>query len=155
MNVRSVLACAIAMALVPGAAVAGRFGGGGGFSRPAGGFDLHNDAPSSIHPPQGGTHSSTGPYGTNRTTTVSNTGGGYDRTTTAQNGSYNRTSSGSANQNGNVSHSTSASSPYGSRSGSTSGNVNTGNYSHNGSGSNEYGGSYQQFGIRQRLQSHL
>jgi hypothetical protein len=143
MNVKRLTCIALVAAIVPATAIAGRFGGGG-FSRPSGGFDFHQDAPAA-RPPQGGTHSSTGPAGTNRTTTVSNTGGGYNRTTTAQNGQYNRTSTGSANQNGNYSHSSSGSSPYGSHSSSTSGNVNSGNYSHNGSGSNA-NGSYSNSG---------
>lgn len=143
MNVRHTFACAIAVAAVFATSGIGRFGGGG-FSRPAGGFDFHNDAPSSLRAPQGGTHSSTGPYGTNRTTTVSNNGSGYNRTTSAQNGGYSRTSSGSL-QNGNYSHSTNGSSPYGSRSGSTSGNVNSGNFSHSASGSN-VNGSYSNSG---------
>jgi hypothetical protein len=112
------------VALLPTAASAGPRGGG---------FDFHSEAGQSAR------RSSTGPAGTNRTTTVTNTGNGYNRTTTANNGDYNRTSTGGANQNGNYYHSSSGSSPYGSHSSSTSGNVNSGNYYHQGSGNNPYG----------------
>ncbi len=141
-------AIAALCAIVPQTAMAGRFGGGGGgrgggFSRPSGGFDMHRDAPSSWHPPQTASHSSTGPYGTNRTTTATNTGNGYNRTTTAQNGQYNRTSSGGYNSStGNAYHSTSASGPYGSRSSSTNGNVYSGNYNHSGTATNAWGQTY-------------
>ena len=53
-----------------------------------GGWDFHGDS---------GTHSSTGPAGTNRSTTVTNNGGTYHRTTTASNGDYNRTTNGGYN----------------------------------------------------------
>ena len=135
MIARRTAAIALILALFPLAASAGRFGGG--FSRPSGGFDFHGEGGAS-HPPTQ-SHSSTGPYGTNRTTTVNNTGSGYNRTTTATNGDYSRTSSGGASNNGNFYHSSSGSSPYGSHNSSTSGNYNTGNYNHNGSGSNPYG----------------
>jgi len=108
-------------------------GGGGGFSRGGGGgWDFHGDT---------GTHSSTGPMGTNRTTTVNQgANGGYNRTTTANNGDYNRTTNGGYNPNtGNFYHNTNGSSPYGSRNGNTYGNVNSGNYNHSASGSNPYG----------------
>jgi hypothetical protein len=142
MNARRVTALALLLAVLPPAAGAAGRGGGGGFrgggGYRGGGFDLHNDA-ANAHP-QTYNHSSTGPAGTNRTTTATNTGNGYNRTTTATNGNASRTSSGSYNANtGNFNHSTSGSNGYGSRSGSTSGNVNSGNYSHNASGSNPYG----------------
>ena len=117
------------------AGVAGR----GGFSRPSGGFDMHNDAP----PPRAGqtySHSSTGPEGTTRTTTATDTGNGYNRTTTDNNGQYNRTSTGAYNSsNGNYNHTSNTSTPYGSQHSTTGGNVYSGNYSHNGNGSNQYG----------------
>ena len=143
MNRRYVTAAAL-LALLPLTAVADAFPrGGGGFARPSGGFDMHGEG---AHPPQSVDHSSTGPAGTTRTTTGSYGGGSYNRTTTANNGNANRTSSGSYNGgNGNYSHSSSGSNGYGSRSGSTSGNVNSGNYSHNGSGSNP-NGSYNNSG---------
>ena len=114
----------------------GDFGGfrGGGFGGSRGGFDFHNDR---LHP-QSFNHSSTGPAGTSRTTTATNTGSGYERSTTATNGNYSRSSDGAAS-NGNYSNGTSASNGYGSRSSSTSGNAYTGNYSHSGSGSNPDG----------------
>ena len=133
MKAQRILALTVLFVVFPAIAIAGR----GGYSRPAGGFDFHGESGGSH--PQSGSHSSTGPYGTNRTTTVNNTGNGYNRTTTANNGNYSRTSSGGASNNGNVYHSSSGSSPYGSHNSSTSGNYNTGNYSHNGSGSNAYG----------------
>ncbi len=132
MTASRILTAALALALLPSAALAGR----GGFSRPSGGFDFHGDAAS--HPPTA-SHSSTGPAGTNRTTTATNTGNGYSRQTTASNGNYNRTSGGSANSNGNYNHYSSGSNGYGSHTSSTSGNVNSGNYNHSGSGSNPYG----------------
>jgi hypothetical protein len=139
MNVKSIVAIALTLALASAVADArGYAGGGARFSRPAGGFDFHNDGAASR--PPSGTHSSTGPYGTQRTTNYSTGTNGYSRNTTATNGNYTRTSGGSGNYNtGNVNHYSSASNGYGSRSGSTSGNVNTGNVSHNGSGSNPYG----------------
>jgi len=136
MNAKHAAAIALLFCFIPIASDAGRFGGGG-YSRPSGGFDFHGESGASH--PQNYSHSSTGPYGTNRATNVTNTGNGYNRTTTANNGAYSRTSSGGANSNGNVYHSSSGSSPYGSHSSSTSGNYNSGNYSHNGSGSNPYG----------------
>jgi hypothetical protein len=135
MKAKRAAAIALLAAVVPLAAVAGR--GGGGFARPSGGFDFHGESAASH--PQSYSHSSTGPYGTNRTTTATNTGNGYNRTTTANNGTYNRTSSGGASNNGNYYHSSSGSNGYGSHSSSTNGNYNTGNYNHNGSGSNPYG----------------
>jgi hypothetical protein len=128
MNATRVAAIALLFFFAPLASDAGRGGFSGGRG---GGFDMHNDGSAS--------HSSTGAYGTNRTTTVNNTGNGYNRTTTATNGNYSRTSSGGASNNGNYYHSSSGSNGYGSHSSSTSGNANTGNYSHNGSGSNPYG----------------
>lgn len=140
MNAKSIAAASLIAALIvpSSAALAGRGGGGfrgGGFGGARGGFDLHADSPH----PTGGTHSSTGPAGTSRTTTVNQSANGYNRSTTATNGNYSRTSGGSGNTNGNYSHYSNGSSPYGSHSSSTSGNVNSGNYSHSGSGSNQYG----------------
>lgn len=145
MKLSHIAALAIAAALIPLAADAGRFGGG--FARPSGGFDMHADG-GTYHPPQTATHSSTGPYGTNRTTTATNNGNGYSRTTTANNGAYTRTTNGGYNSStGNVYHNSSGSSAYGgSYHGSTSGNVNSGNYSHSGSGSSPYYGSYSNSG---------
>ena len=99
---------------------------------------MHSEG-AAAHPSQSYSHSSTGPAGTNRTTTATSTNNGYSRSTTATNGNYNRTSYGGANTNGNYYHGSSASNGYASRSGSTSGNVNSGNYNHNGSGSSPYG----------------
>jgi hypothetical protein len=135
MKIRLTVLLALLMFAAPLAGEAGRFGGG--FARPSGGFDFHGEAGASR--PQSASHSSTGPYGTNRSTTVNNTGNGYNRTTTAANGNYSRTSTGGANSNGSFYHSSSGSSPYGSHNSNTSGNYNTGNYSHNGNGSNPYG----------------
>src|SRR5579863_8452735 len=98
----------------------GAFAGRGGYARPAGGFDLHGES-GAAHP-QSASHSSTGPYGTNRSTTVNNTGNGYNRSTTATNGNYNRTTNGGASNNGNYYHNSSGSGPYGSYSHSGSGN---------------------------------
>lgn len=137
MNAKHIAVFALAAALATTAAQAGRFGGGG-FSRPSGGFDFHNDG-AAAHPPQTVNHSSTGPAGTSRTTTGSYGNGSYNRNTTATNGGYSRTSGGSANSNGNYNHYSNGSSPYGNHSSSTNGNTNTGNFNHNGSGSNPYG----------------
>ena len=128
------LSLALVFALLPTAGHAGRGGGG----RPSGGFDMHGDG-GTYHPPQTATHSSTGPAGTNRTTTATNTGNGYNRTTTATNGDYNRTTTGGASNNGNYYHSSTGSNGYGTHSSSTNGNYNSGNYNHSGSGSNPYG----------------
>jgi hypothetical protein len=132
MNVRPIVACALALALLPIAANAGR----PGFSRPSGGFDFHGDTGG--HPPQSYSHSSTGPAGTSRTTTASDAGGSYNRSTTASNGNYNRTSNASAS-NGQYNHNASASNGYAQHSGNSSANANTGNYSHNAQGSDAYG----------------
>lgn len=128
----------------------GGFGGfrGGGFGGFHGGFDFHNDAVGG-HLPQSFSHSSTGPAGTSRTSSFSNTGGGYSRSTSASNGSYSRTSAGSASGGGNYSHSSSGSNGYGSHSSSTSGNAYSGNYSHSGNASNPYG-SYSTSGYGNR-----
>lgn len=150
MNARAIATIALLLSITPlpcgaqarGAAArppSGSARQAGGSARQAGasgrsstGFDFHNDGSAS--------RSSTGPYGTNRTTTATNTGNGYNRTTTANNGNYNRTSSGSYNSStGNVNHSTTASNGYGTRSGSTSGNVNSGNYNRTSNGSNPHG----------------
>jgi hypothetical protein len=129
MNAPRVAAIALLFFFVPLASDAGRGGFSGGYR--GGGFDMHNDGSAS--------HSSTGAYGTNRTTTVNNTGNGYNRATTATNGNYSRTSSGGASNNGNYYHSSSGSNGYASHSSSTSGNAYSGDYSHNGNGSNPYG----------------
>jgi hypothetical protein len=131
MNAKQVAVCALLLSFVPLASDARP----GGFSRPAGGFDFHGDA--GAHP-QSFSHSSTGPAGTSRTTTASNTGSGYNRSTTANNGNYNRTTNASAS-NGNYSHNSSASNGYASHSSNSSANANTGNYSRNASGSDAYG----------------
>lgn len=126
MNAKHAGTIALAIAILPiGSLAAGR------------GFDFHSEAGGAR--PQTYSHSSTGPQGTNRTTTVNNTGSGYNRTTTATNGGYSRTSTGGASNNGNFYHSSNGSSPYGSHSSSTNGNYNSGNYYHNGSGSNPNG----------------
>jgi hypothetical protein len=129
MNAPRVAAIALLFFFVPLASDAGRGGFSGGYR--GGGFDMHNDGSAS--------HSSTGAYGTNRTTTVNNTGNGYNRATTATNGNYGRTSSGGASNNGNYYHSSSGSNGYASHSSSTSGNAYSGDYNHNGNGSNPYG----------------
>lgn len=134
---------AAAMALLlfaaPIAGQAGRFGGGGGGR--AGGFDMHAEAPPA-RPPQSASHSSTGPYGTNRTTTVNNTGNGYNRTTTANNGDYNRTTTGGANTSGNYYHGSTGSGPYGSYTHSGSGNYNSHTYSGSTTATNAWGQTY-------------
>jgi len=114
-----------------------RGGGGGGFRGGGGGFDMHGEQAHAQ--PQSFSHSSTGPGGTQRTTTGASSSNGYARSTTATNGNYSRTSTGAASSNGNYEHSSSASNGYASHSSNTSGNANTGNYSHNGSGSSPYG----------------
>lgn len=124
------IAAAALFALTTAGVQAGRGGGG---------FDMRGDG-GSYRPPQSASHSSSGPYGTNRTTSVTNTGNGYNRTTTATNGGYSRTSTGGYNaSNGNLYHGSSGSSPYGSHTSGTTANVNSGNYSHSGSASNSYG----------------
>jgi hypothetical protein len=143
MNKRAITAILLIAALLPGPAFAGRGGfggggrgGGGGFSR--GGFDMHSDVPSSR--PQNMSHSSTGPAGTNRTTNVQQgANGGYARETTATNGDASRTSYGGASSNGNYTHGSTGSTPYGTHTSNTTGNVNSGNFQHTGSGSNQYG----------------
>ena len=138
MNPKRAVAFALLLSLAPSAALAiGR----GGFARPAGGFDMRAEAPPA-HPPQSATHSSTGPYGTNRTTTVNNTGNGYNRTTSASNGDYNRTSYGGANTNGNYYHGSSGSGPYGSYNHSGSGNYYNHTYSGSTNASNAWGQTY-------------
>ena len=131
MNARVLISVALSFAVVLSSFGTASARGGGGFH--SGGFDMHGDAPA--------THSSTGPAGTSRTTTVSNGAGGYSRNTTATNANYNysRTSGGATNGNGSYGHYSSGSSAYGSHSSATAGNVNTGNYAHAGSGSNAYG----------------
>lgn len=110
MNARTAAALVLLVSLVPGAAYA--IGRGGGFARPAGGFDMHAEAPAA-RPAGTYNHSSTGPYGTNRNTTVNKTNNGYNRTTTANNGDYNRTTSGGATTSGNYYHGSTARGPYG------------------------------------------
>jgi hypothetical protein len=114
-------------------------GGGGGGSRGGGGFDFHGEQPHS------GSHSSTGPAGTQRTTTAAQTSNGYARSTTATNGNYSRTSYGAAGSGGNYTHGSSASNGYASTSRNTTGNVNSGNYTHSGSGSSP-NGAYSTYG---------
>jgi hypothetical protein len=150
MNAQRITAIALLLTLVPvvseargfsgGGAARGGGGfsrGGGGASRGGGGFDMHNDARSS--PPQSFSHSSTGPAGTNRTTTAVKTDNGYARSTTATNGNASRTSYGAAGSNGNYTHGSSSSNGYASQSRNTTGNTNSGNYSHTGSGSSPNG----------------
>jgi hypothetical protein len=112
-------------------------GGGGGFRGGGGGFDMHGES-AGAHP-QSYSHSSTGPAGTQRTTTAAQTSNGVGRETTATNGNYSRTSYGAAGSGGNYTHGSSASNGYASTTRNTSGNVNSGNYSHTGSGSSPYG----------------
>lgn len=110
---------------------------GGGGRGGGGGWDFHGDT---------GTHSSTGPAGTNRSTTVTNNGDSYHRTTTASNGDYNRTTNGGYNTStGNFNHNSSTSTAYGSQHSATNGNTQNGNYYHSGSGSNQ-NGSYSNSG---------
>jgi hypothetical protein len=134
-NVKRIAAVALLLSMLPGAALAGR----GGFARPSGGFDLHSESGSR---PQTATHSSTGPYGTNRATTVNNTGNGYNRTTTATNGNYNRTTNGGASNNGNYYHNSSGSGPNGSYNHSGSGNYYNRTYSGSTTASNAWGQTY-------------
>lgn len=139
MNIKRAAAFALLLSLTPATAYAiGR----GGFARPSGGFDMHAEAPPAHPPPQSATHSSTGPYGTNRTTTVNNTGNGYNRTTNASNGNYNRTTNGGANSNGNYYHNSSGSGPYGSYNHSGSGNYYNHTYSGSTNASNAWGQTY-------------
>jgi hypothetical protein len=138
MNGRQFVAITLAIAFSPQIAAAQRAHASA--PRQTGGFQMQGGSTATRQAPQSGSHSSTGPNGTNRSTTVNSTANGYNRTTTATNGAYNRTSSGGQNFNtGNAYHSTSASGPNASRSGSTTGNVNSGNYSHSGSGQGPYG----------------
>jgi hypothetical protein len=136
MNIKLAAALALLFAVAPVAAAAGR----GGFARPAGGFDFHGDA-AGAHP-QSYSHSSTGPYGTNRNTTVNNTGNGYNRTTTATNGNYNRTSYGGANTNGNYYHGSYGSNSYGSYSHNGGGNYYNHTYSGSTTATNAWGQTY-------------
>ena len=96
---------------------------------------MHSDGA----PPTSASHSSTGPAGTSRTTTASDTGGTATRSTTATNGDATRTATGSVSQGGNYQHNSTGSDAYGSHSSETNGNTQTGNYSHSGTGSNPYG----------------
>jgi hypothetical protein len=139
MNAKSIASIALILSVLPTVTDArGGFSRGGGFSRPSGGFDFHNDGAASR--PPSGTHSSTGPAGTQRTTNYNTGANGYSRQTTATNGQYSRTSGGYGNAStGNVGHYSNGSSPYGSHSSSTTGNAYSGNYNHSGSGSNAYG----------------
>jgi hypothetical protein len=126
MNSKRIATCALLLAIVPMTIGAGR-----------GGFDFHGDA-GGYHPPQSFSHSSTGPAGTNRTTTATNNGNGYNRSTTASNGNYNRNVNASAS-NGAYSRNTNASNGYASHSSSSGANANTGNYGRTASGSDAYG----------------
>lgn len=138
MNVKRVAAIALLLSLIPVAAFAVPRGG---FSRPSGGFDMHGEG-ATAHPPQSASHSSTGPYGTNRSTTVNNTGNGYNRTTTASNGNYNRTTSGGANANGNYYHGSTGSGPNGSYSHYGGGNAYNHTYSGSTTATNAWGQTY-------------
>jgi hypothetical protein len=131
---RLIAGCAILLFFTPFTADArGSFGGGGGGGdRGGGGFDMHSDAPT------GGTHSSTGPAGTSRTTTYGSAGDSAGRTTTSTNGDYSKTTSAGAS-NGQYNKSSTASNGYASKSSSTSANSTTGNYSRSASGSNGTG----------------
>ena len=138
MNTRRGAAFALVISLVPAAA----FGGGrGGFSRPPSGFDFHGE-PGASRQPQTYNHSSTGPYGTNRNTTVNTTANGYNRTTTANNGNYSRTTNGGANSNGNYYHNSNGSGPYGSYNHSGSGNYNNHTYNGSTNATNAWGQTY-------------
>jgi hypothetical protein len=139
MKAARIISLTLVVALVPLAGQAGRFGGG--FARPSGGFDMRGDG-GTYHPPQTATHSSTGPYGTNRTTTATDTGDGYNRTTTATNGNYNRTTSGGASSNGNYYHGSSGSNGYGSYSAYGSGNAYDRTYSGSRTATNAWGQTY-------------
>lgn len=139
MNAQRIAAIALLVAFTPLTASA-VVRGGGGFSRGGGGFDFHGDA-SSAHP-QTYNHSSTGPAGTNRSTTVNNTGNGYNRTTTANNGNYNRTTYGGANTNGNYYHGSYGSGPNGSYAHAGGGNYYNHTYSGAGTATNAWGQTY-------------
>lgn len=138
MNVRRAAAIALLLSLTPVAAFAAPHGG---FARPSGGFDMHGEG-APARPPQSASHSSTGPYGTNRSTTVNNTGNGYNRTTTASNGNYNRTTTGGANANGNYYHGSTGSGPNGSYSHYGSGNAYNRTYNGSTSATNAWGQTY-------------
>jgi hypothetical protein len=138
MNARRIAAIALLLSFIP---VAGAAVPRGGFARPSGGFDMHGDG-AAAHPPQTYNHSSTGPYGTNRSTTVNNTGNGYNRTTTANNGNYSRTTSGGASANGNYYHGSTGSGPNGSYSHSGSGNAYNHTYSGSTTATNAWGQTY-------------
>jgi hypothetical protein len=140
-NARSLVSLALLVALTP-LLMAPR-GGGGGSRGGGGGFDFHGEQPHSQ--PQSFSHSSTGPAGTQRTTTGAQTSNGYARTTTATNGNYSRTSYGAAGSGGNYTHGSSASNGYASTTRNTTGNVNSGNYTHSGSGSSP-NGAYSTYG---------
>ncbi len=138
MKAKRVAAITLLFALAPlGAAAGGR----GGFARPAGGFDMHGEG-APARAPQSASHSSTGPYGTNRSTTVNSSGNGYNRTTTASNGNYNRTTSGGANANGNYYHGSAGSGPNGSYSHYGSGNAYNRTYSGSTTATNAWGQTY-------------
>jgi hypothetical protein len=138
MRILRIAAATLIILALPVVSDAGRFGGGG--ARPAGGFDFHGEAGASH--PQSLSHSSTGPYGTNRSTTVNSNGNGYNRTTTATNGNYNRTSYGGANVNGNYYHGSTASSSYGSYSHSGGGNYYNHTYNGSTTATNAWGQTY-------------
>jgi hypothetical protein len=130
MNTKRTAAIAVALALVAPMAAAAR--------PPAGGFDFHGEGR-----PQGTySRSSTGPAGTNRTTTVNNNGNAYNRTTTANNGTYSRTSYGGANANGNYYHGSSGSGPYGSYNHSGYGNAYNHTYNGSTTATNAWGQTY-------------
>jgi hypothetical protein len=139
MKIRRIAALALLLSALPMAAAAG---GRGGYARPSGGFDFHGESGGGSHPPQTYNHSSTGPYGTNRTTTATSNGNGYNRTTTATNGNYSRTTNGGASSNGNYYHNSNGSGPYGSYSHSGSGNAYDRTYSGSTTATNAWGQTY-------------
>ena len=124
MNSSQIAGCAALVAFMPFSVDARGAGGGG--------FDMHSEAPT------GGTHSSTGPAGTSRTTTYGSSANGEGRTTTATNGSDTKTTSAGAS-NGQYDKNSTASNGSATKSSSTSANSNTGNYSRSASGSNATG----------------
>jgi hypothetical protein len=146
MKVKVLIAGALIASLMPLGVDARGFSGGGGFSRGGGGFsgahggfDMHSEAPAAhTSSPGSYNHSSTGPAGTNRSTSVNGSQGDYNRTTTSSNGSYNHTGTGSVN-NGTYSHNGTSNTAYGTHNSNGTYNSQTGNYNRSASGSNGYG----------------
>jgi hypothetical protein len=131
MKLQRLGAIALLLCIIPVNSIAGGRGGGGG-------WDFHGDS---------ATRSASGPNGANHSTTVTNTGNGYHRSSTTSADGYNRSSNGGYNTStGNFNHNSSASGPNGSRSSSTNGNTNSGNYYHQGSGNANGYGSYSNSG---------